>query len=170
MGLSLCILLQDSHSQLTELQHTSPSRGTKQQHLLLPQRHEDSAEEFKFTLAAARRTELRRLRSFVKMADYMMCDTLQQVCMAPCHIIHTTDSLAAMLSRKHDLACSCLHTSPAAVLSECPLHAVQTLPKHSTRSALPLLCVIMHIGMVCSLKRDSKNCTAMPIEQNVVCV
>ena len=31
MGLSLCILLQDSHSQLTELQHTSPSRGTKQQ-------------------------------------------------------------------------------------------------------------------------------------------
>ena len=79
MAVSLCIPLQDNHSQLADLQHTSPPRGTKQQHLLLPQHDEDSAEEFKFTLAAARRTELRRLRRFVKMADYMMCDTLQQV-------------------------------------------------------------------------------------------
>ena len=98
LGVSLCVLLQDSHCQLAESQLTSPSRGTKQQPLLLPQPHEDSAEEFKFTLAAARRTELRRLRSFVKLADYMMCDTLQQVWMTPCCLICTTDGLVAMLS------------------------------------------------------------------------
>ena len=51
--------------------------ATAQQQLLL--QHQDSAQEFKYTLGAARRTELRRLRSFVKMADYVMCDTLQQV-------------------------------------------------------------------------------------------
>lgn len=72
------MLLQDSHIQLTETQHANAHAA--KQHLLLPQQPPDTAEEFKFTLAAARRTELRRLRSFVKMADYMMCDTLQQVC------------------------------------------------------------------------------------------
>ena len=116
-GSKWCILLQDSHSQLAESQLTSPPRGTKQQQLLLPQQHEDSAEEFKFTLAAARRTELRRLRSFVKMADYMMCDTLQQVWMAPCRLIRTTDGLVAMLSGQHVLAGSWLHAPGAAVLS-----------------------------------------------------
>ena len=66
-----------------EVQHTA-GHGTghgkhamAQQQLLL--QHPDNAQEFKYTLGAARRTELRRLRSFVKMADYIMCDTLQQV-------------------------------------------------------------------------------------------
>ena len=84
-----CALRQDSHIQLAESQRTGTSRAAKkQQLLLLPQQNQDSAEEFKFTLAAARRTELRRLRSFVKMADYMMCDTLQQVCAVPVNHIH----------------------------------------------------------------------------------
>jgi dynein heavy chain len=65
--------------QHSELQHTAGNgkHALAQQQLIL--QHPDSAQEFKYTLGAARRTELRRLRSFVKMADYMMCDTLQQV-------------------------------------------------------------------------------------------
>ena len=74
------MLQQDSHVQHNELQHTAGhgKHALAQQQLIL--QHPDSAQEFKYTLGAARRTELRRLRSFVKMADYMMCDTLQQVC------------------------------------------------------------------------------------------
>ncbi|KAL3154308.1 hypothetical protein ABBQ32_013793 [Trebouxia sp. C0010 RCD-2024] len=88
-------LLQDTHTPLAELSHTGTSHGQKQ-HLLLPQQHQDSAEEFKFTLAAARRTELRRLRNFVKMADYMMCDTLQQVLAAS-----VVDMLQAGIHQPH---------------------------------------------------------------------
>ncbi|KAL3139803.1 hypothetical protein ABBQ38_004104 [Trebouxia sp. C0009 RCD-2024] len=88
-------LLQDTHTPLAELSHTSTSHGLKQ-HLLLPQEHQDNAEEFKFTLAAARRTELRRLRNFVKMADYMMCDTLQQVLAAS-----VVDMLQAGIHQPH---------------------------------------------------------------------
>ncbi len=74
---SAAVIMQDSNVQHAELQHTSGHVPGK--HTLVLQQQQDSAQEFKYTLGAARRTELRRLRSFVKMADYMMCDTLQQV-------------------------------------------------------------------------------------------
>ena len=33
--------------------------------------------DFAYTVAAARRSEQRRILSFVRMSDYMICDTLQ---------------------------------------------------------------------------------------------
>ena len=118
------MLPQDTHTPLAELSHTSTSHGPKQ-HLLLPQQPTDSAEEFKFTLAAARRTELRRLRNFVKMADYMMCDTLQQV-----H--HAADTTPA---------------PPAPICPSTHIHTicVELLCLCTPRSATPLSCVTLHI-------------------------
>ena len=77
-------MLQENKGQQADLlstvgQAVSPKRGANKQSVLVPPQQQDPAQEFKFTLAAARRTELRRLQNFVKMADYMMCDTLQQV-------------------------------------------------------------------------------------------
>ena len=69
-------LLQGKTEQHAELHHTS---GHGKHALAAQQQQQDSGQEFKYTLGAARRTELRRLRNFVRMADYMMCDTLQQV-------------------------------------------------------------------------------------------
>ena len=80
------MLLQDSGVQHAELQHTSGQGTSKHAQVQLMQQ-QDGAQEFKYTLGAARRTELRRLRSFVKMADYMMCDTLQQVPSVKSHSI-----------------------------------------------------------------------------------
>lgn len=82
------MLQQDSQVQHSELQHPAGhgKHALAQQQLIL--HHPDSAQEFKYTLGAARRTELRRLRSFVKMADYMMCDTLQQVHSNSIRLLH----------------------------------------------------------------------------------
>lgn len=69
--------VQEVNAQHADLRHTAMHASSKHS---LTQQHPDGGQEFKYTLGAARRTELRRLKSFVKMADYMMCDTLQQVC------------------------------------------------------------------------------------------
>ena len=38
---------------------------------------EQGASDFAYTVAAARRSEQRRILSFIRMSDYMICDTLQ---------------------------------------------------------------------------------------------
>ena len=38
---------------------------------------EQGVSDFAYTVAAARRSEQRRILSFVRMSDYMICDTLQ---------------------------------------------------------------------------------------------
>lgn len=68
--------MQEVNAQHADLRHTAMHASSKHS---LAQQHQDGSQEFKYTLGAARRTELRRLKCFVKMADYMMCDTLQQV-------------------------------------------------------------------------------------------
>ena len=40
---------------------------------------EQTASDFAYTVAAARRSEQRRILSFIRMADYMVCDTLQTI-------------------------------------------------------------------------------------------
>lgn len=67
---------QEVNVQHADLHHTAMHASSKHS---LTNQHQESHQEFKYTLGAARRTDLRRLKSFVKMADYMMCDTLQQV-------------------------------------------------------------------------------------------
>jgi hypothetical protein len=37
------------------------------------------ATDFAYTVAAARRSEQRRILNYVRMSDYMICDTLQSV-------------------------------------------------------------------------------------------
>ncbi|DBB06681.1 TPA: hypothetical protein ACH3X1_012189 [Trebouxia sp. C0004] len=103
------LLQQDSHVQHSELQHTAGhgKHALAQQQLIM--QHPDSAQEFKYTLRAARRTELRRLRSFVKMADYMMCDTLQQVLSAS-----VMDILQAGIHEKQEAGAA----APASSVSE----------------------------------------------------
>ncbi|KAL0028415.1 hypothetical protein WJX77_005025 [Trebouxia sp. C0004] len=102
-------MVQDSHVQHSELQHTAGhgKHALAQQQLIM--QHPDSAQEFKYTLRAARRTELRRLRSFVKMADYMMCDTLQQVLSAS-----VMDILQAGIHEKQEAGAA----APASSVSE----------------------------------------------------
>ena len=39
-------------------------------------------ESFAYTMAAAYRSKQRRLLSFLRMADFMLCDTLQTILMA----------------------------------------------------------------------------------------
>lgn len=40
---------------------------------------EQNASDFAYTVAAARRSEQRRILSFIRMADFMICETLQSV-------------------------------------------------------------------------------------------
>ena len=107
------VAFQENQGQQTDLLSTVGQavpikhRG-KQSVRVLPQQ-QDPAQEFKFTLAAARRTELRRLHNFVKMADYMMCDTLQQVASlsavaAPVHHQPATDTKLMLLDDSHRLS------------------------------------------------------------------
>lgn len=133
------MLLQGTHIQLAELSHTSTSHGPKQ-HLLLPQQHHDSAEEFKFTLAAARRTELRRLRNFVKMADYMMCDTLQQVC----HVLLRPPPGKEKKRKKTCATPLACHPPPA-------LPAPPVSPQHAHRSYTQFRPTICHKAEACEM-------------------
>ena len=65
-------------------------------------RRGEHAQEFSYTQGAARRTELRRLQAYVKMADYMVCDALQEV--GPCRQLQTCCP-AARPPQGHRLHC-----------------------------------------------------------------
>ena len=120
------MVLQENKGQQADLlstvgQAVSPKRSANKQSVLVPPQQQDPAQEFKFTLAAARRTELRRLQNFVKMADYMMCDTLQQV--AHCVVCNVATSLLFFSSRIAD--CMPRHCTFSLTMA-CHVHLANT--------------------------------------------
>ena len=111
----------------------------------LTQQHQVSGQEFKYTLGAARRTELRRLKSFVKMADYMMCDTLQQVCS---HIQHLGLQQCTALLRLQ------LNTSAGQSVSRtaCGKVALQNMQTCHVLCDLSAGCKASHVPTLCQLR------------------
>lgn len=49
---------------------------------------DQSHADFAYTIAAARRSEQRRLLNFIRMVDYMVCDTLHSVLLHSLHELH----------------------------------------------------------------------------------
>ncbi len=49
---------------------------------------EQSTSDFAYTIAAARRSEQRRLLSFIRLSDYMVCDTLHSVLLESLRELH----------------------------------------------------------------------------------
>ncbi|KAK9823491.1 hypothetical protein WJX72_003121 [[Myrmecia] bisecta] len=70
-------------------------------------KHDDKASEFAYTIGAARRSEARRLQNYVKMSDYMICDTLHEV------LVHSIRDLLAATSAAADLPIPTLPTPPS---------------------------------------------------------
>ena len=128
-------VLQEVNAQHADLRHTAMHASSKHS---LTQQHQDSGQEFKYTLGAARLTELRRLKSFVKMADYMMCDTLQQVCN---QILHMGLLCTA-------LPCSCCSSIQVQANQSAEKH-VERLPFRTCRYAT--CCVTLSVGCKASL-------------------